>query len=173
MFCCKFVFKLNMMKRKTILLILAISFIALQACKDNSKDVEVSADAEIFKSDTIHLTLKADDKMKFDQTKLFVGENQVVVLTLKHTGKMSIQTMGHDFVLLNQGVSPSRFSRRAAKAEDQDYIPNSDQIIAHTKLIGGGETTEVTFKAPKKGEYDFLCSFPGHQPSMNGKFIVK
>src|SRR5690625_3858756 len=152
--------KLNMMTRKTILLILAIGFIGFQACKDNSKDAEVSADAEIFQTDTIHLTLKADDKMKFDQEKLYVGENQVVVLTLEHIGRMSVMTMGHDFVLLEQGTSPSRFARRAAKAEDQDYIPNNDRVIAHTDLIGGGETTAVTFKAPEKGEYDFLCSFP-------------
>lgn len=162
-----------MMKRNSILLILTICFIGFQACKEETKEAEVSADAEIFQTDTIHLTLEANDKMKFDQEKLFVGENQIVVLTLKHTGKMSVMTMGHDFVLLNQGASPSRFARKAAKAEDQDYMPNSDQIIAHTDLIGGGETTEVTFKAPEKGEYDFLCSFPGHYPSMSGKFMVK
>ena len=41
------------------------------------------------------------------------------------------------------------------------------------KLIGGGEETTVTFDAPAKGTYDFICSFPGHYALMKGKFIVE
>jgi azurin len=40
-------------------------------------------------------------------------------------------------------------------------------------LIGGGESTTIEFEAPEKGEYTFLCTFPGHFGLMNGKFIVE
>ena len=46
-------------------------------------------------------------------------------------------------------------------------------MIAHTKVIGGGQTTSVKFptSALKKGEaYTFFCSFPGHSAIMKGAF---
>ena len=40
-------------------------------------------------------------------------------------------------------------------------------------MLGGGEETTIEFEAPAKGEYTFICSFPGHYALMNGKFIVE
>jgi azurin len=31
----------------------------------------------------------------------------------------------------------------------------------------------VTFDAPPRGTYDFVCTFPGHATLMRGKFIVR
>ena len=60
------------------------------------------------------------------------------------------------------------------KASKNDYIPaKSSEIIAHTAMIGGGETTEIEFVAPEPGVYDYICSFPGHYAMMRGKLIVK
>lgn len=51
----------------------------------------------------------------------------------------------------------------------------SDQVLFHTEMVGGGETTEVTFTAPDEpGEYEYLCSFPGHYAAgMKGFLVVK
>ncbi|MEM7381126.1 MAG: plastocyanin/azurin family copper-binding protein, partial [Bacteroidota bacterium] len=65
------------------------------------------------------------------------------------------------------------FAAAAATARETEYIPESDAVIVHTKLIGGGETTSITFDAPEAGTYDFICSFPGHYAVMQGKFIVE
>jgi azurin len=58
---------------------------------------------------------------------------------------------------------------------DKDYLPAGDQrVIAHTKIIGGGESTSVKFKTSqltKGGDYTFFCSFPGHSALMKGKLI--
>lgn len=60
------------------------------------------------------------------------------------------------------------------KAKDNDYIPEDASLtLAHTNMVGGGESTEIVFSAPEVGSYDFLCSFPGHYSIMKGKFIVK
>ena len=42
-------------------------------------------------------------------------------------------------------------------------------------LAGGGETVEVTFRAPTApGTYTFLCSFPGHfAAGMRGTLVIK
>ncbi|MBS1491358.1 MAG: azurin [Bacteroidetes bacterium] len=121
------------------------------------------------------IAISAGDDMKYDRTEIKVKEGQTVKLTLTHIGKAPVATMGHNFVLLAQGVSPDNFSREAVNAKDNDYIPKGMEkdVIAHTKTIGGGETASVEFKAPSKGTYDFLCSFPGHFVMMKGKFIVE
>lgn len=123
----------------------------------------------------VNLALTGNDLMKFDKTELKVKSGQVVTLTLRHAGKGDIKIMGHNFVLLNQGVGIPDFAAKAAAAgQKEDWIPEGGKdVIAHTKMIGGGQTTTVTFTAPAAGTYDFICSFPGHSGLMKGKFIVE
>lgn len=123
----------------------------------------------------VNLALTGNDLMKFDKSELKVKSGQEVTLTLRHAGKGDIKIMGHNFVLLNQGVGIPVFAAKAASAgQKKDWIPEGGKdVIAHTKMIGGGQTTTVTFTAPAAGTYDFICSFPGHSGLMKGKFIVE
>ena len=53
-----------------------------------------------------------------------------------------------------------------------DYLkPDDTRVIAHTKVIGGGESATATVPVAKlkAGEtYAFFCSFPGHAALMKG-----
>ncbi|WP_299129709.1 azurin [uncultured Winogradskyella sp.] len=120
------------------------------------------------------LGIVADDNMQFDKKELRVKAGQKVKLTLKHSGKMAANIMGHNIVILKQGTDKAAFAAKAATARDNGYIPEgTDQVIAYTKMIGGGQITTVEFEAPEAGEYDFICSFPAHFALMQGKFIVE
>ncbi|MEM6879410.1 MAG: plastocyanin/azurin family copper-binding protein, partial [Bacteroidota bacterium] len=110
---------------------------------------------------------------RYDKSLLRVKEGQQVTLVLTHTGEMSKSLMGHNFVLLKKGTDIDRFAAEAQLAVSTDYIPESDAIIAHTEMIGGGETTRVVFDAPAKGSYDYICTFPAHYGLMRGKFLVE
>jgi len=122
----------------------------------------------------IDVKITGNDQMQFNVKVIRVKEGQEVTVTLQHVGKMAVNIMGHNFVLLKSGTDINTFGSAASAAKEADYIPNDGKdVIAHTKMIGGGETTSVTFKAPAKGEYDFICSFPGHYALMQGKFIVE
>mgnify|MGYP000156246136 CR=1 FL=1 len=85
--------------------------------------------------------------------------------------------MAHNWILLKMGVDPADFSKAATQAKTNDYIPQdrTGDIITHTDLAAGGETVEVTFTIPEEtGEYDYLCSFPGHfTGGMKGKLVVQ
>lgn len=142
------------------------------ATEETTND-DSAADATSDDAATVTIELNSTDQMTFDQTELRVPAGSKVKFTLHHTGKMPVTAMGHNFVLLNQGVDLEEFSKSAIGAKDNDYIPADADIIAHTRLIGGGESDEITFDAPAAGEYDFLCSFPGHHAMMKGKFIVE
>lgn len=121
------------------------------------------------------LSISGNDQMQYDKHEFKVKAGQKVKLTLTHTGTMAKNAMGHNWVLLKQGVDLAGFGQKASTAMDNDYIPESeeDNIIAHTKMLGGGETDTIEFTAPAKGTYEFLCSFPGHYALMKGTFIVE
>ena len=121
---------------------------------------------------TVNLT--SNDAMKFNTAEIKIAAGRTVKLTLKHVGKMPVAMMGHNFVLLAQGTDIDAFSATGVTARDTDYIAESmaDKVIAKTKLIGGGESDTIEFKAPAPGTYDFLCTFPGHSTIMRGKLIV-
>lgn len=173
------------MELKTRMAVFLTASILLISCgenKKNSETTETVVESENLidsgmeqKDGKVLVVLSSDDRMKFDKSTIEVYEGQSVQLTLKHTGKMSKQSMGHNFVLLAKDVDVNAFGQKAASASSSEYIPQEEKtdIIAHTRLIGGGESDQIEFTAPAKGTYDFICSFPGHYGIMKGKFIVK
>lgn len=126
-------------------------------------------------SNSVNIGLTGNDLMQFNKKEIRVKAGQEVTVTLRHIGKLELMVMGHNFVLLKQGVDLPTFANAAAEVgKDGDWIPNNgEDIIAHTNMIGGGQTASVTFTAPEAGSYDFLCSFSGHWATMKGKFIVE
>ena len=132
-----------------------------------------SAKEEITLEKEIKIILNSDDLMRFDKNMLLVQSGQKITLTLNHTGKMDKLIMGHNFVLLKKDVDVMAFAEKAVLAKNNEYIPEGDEIIVYTKLLGGGESDTITFDAPEKGYYTFLCTFPGHWGLMKGKLVVK
>ena len=121
-----------------------------------------------------NVTIASNDGMRFDVRKINVSAGQKVRLTLNHTGKLDKKIMRHNVVILKNGVKASAFAVKAASSKENDYIPvGTSEVIAHTKMIGGGESTVVEFIAPEKGVYNYICSFPGHFAMMKGKLIVE
>jgi len=120
------------------------------------------------------ITIEGNDRMQFDTKEIKVKAGEKVTLTLKHVGKLPVQAMGHNWVLLKEGVVLKDFAMSAMQYKDNGYLPeDSKDVIAATKLLGGGETDTITFDAPEKGTYTFLCSFPGHYGLMQGTFVVE
>ena len=115
------------------------------------------------------------DQMTFDKKEIAVAADCTEVeVTLKHVGKMPVAAMGHNWVLSNTADAQPVANDGLSAGVANDHIKKGDtRVIAHTKLIGGGQTTSVKFKttALKKGEaYTFFCSFPGHVALMKGTF---
>ena len=123
--------------------------------------------------EVITIELAGNDQMQYDQLFLQVDAGTRIKLTLTHTGKMAKAVMGHNFVLLKEGTNLGGFVKDALQAVDNDYVPaDSDAIIAHTKMLGGGESDTIEFDAPAPGSYDYICTFPGHFAVMKGKLVV-
>lgn len=132
-----------------------------------------AANADVPKS--VEIVIEGNDQMKFNLDKIEVYAGQMVKLTLKHTGELPAESMGHNWTLLAKGVDPMEFGAASANAKDTDYLPagRESDVIAKTKTIGGGEEVTIEFEAPSRGMYTFICAFPGHYAMMKGRFLVK
>lgn len=124
------------------------------------------------------IELTGSDQMQFGSKALEATVGDTIVLTLKHIGALPKVAMGHNFVLLKSGTKVPEFAMEAMKAVATEYIPADEAskkaIVAHTKLVGGGESDTVTFAAPTEpGAYPYVCTFPGHFGIMQGVLTVK
>lgn len=112
------------------------------------------------------IQISANDQMKFSTNELRVKANEKVTLTMKNEGTQPKESMGHNFVLLKDGTDLAGFAASAINAPD--HIPaNNPAIVAHTKLLGPGESDTIEFTVPA-GSYTYICSFPGHYLTMTG-----
>ena len=119
------------------------------------------------------LVLNSNDQMLFDKSVLKAKAGEEVNLLLNHTGQIGKEFMGHNFVLLKNGVDVDDFAQAAMLAKESEYIPAGDDTIAYTSMIGGGESDQISFTVDEAGTYVFLCTFPGHYQIMRGEFIVE
>ncbi|MEO0444748.1 MAG: azurin [Verrucomicrobiota bacterium] len=150
----------------SVLFTLALAVVGLCA----PLQAEEAAEADV------KVTISGNDTMQFDVKEFEVGVGQTVELTLKHTGALPKAAMGHNVVILKKEMALMDFAMKAVAAAATEYIPAdlAENVLAHTKLIGGGEEDVITFVAPAEaGNYEFLCSFPGHFGLMKGIMIVK
>jgi len=95
-------------------------------------------------------------------------------VTLKHSGTLAAPVMGHNWVLAKTADMQGVINDGLTAGLANDHVKKGDtRVIAHTKIVGGGQTASVKFSTSllKKGEaYSFFCTFPGHWSMMKGAF---
>ena len=115
--------------------------------------------------------------MQFDTREFTVKSGEKVELEFKNIGKLPKIAMGHNLVILKKGISSLKFGQKVMSmgANATNPLPESSMVdvIAATKLLGPGESETITFTAPESGDYQFVCSFPGHFAMMRGIMVVK
>jgi azurin len=98
-------------------------------------------------------------------------------VTLKHVGNTSKADMGNNWVLTKEADLKAVTREGFAAGFAKGYLnAANEKIIAHTRLIGGGESDSVTFPVSKltAGEkYVYFCSYPGHAVIMRGTLTVE
>lgn len=171
-----------MNKKVKISMIMLMGFLAITSCgkkettptDEQTEATESTGEGETPAVSNV-LVIEGNDQMQFNKTELHAVAGKPITLTLKHVGQTPKEAMGHNVVILQEGTDEAAFAAKAITAKDTDYIPASEKasIIAHTKLIGGGEEDTIEFTIDKKGTYNFLCTFPGHFAMMKGVLIVE
>ncbi|HTL91872.1 MAG TPA: azurin [Steroidobacteraceae bacterium] len=126
-------------------------------------------------TDPCQLEISGNDQMQYDKQVLTVPAScKQVTVTLHHTGKLPREAMGHNWVLVSAADFNAVATSGTAAGLANDYVqPNDKRVLAHTKTIGGGQTTSITFPTSvlkTGGDYRYLCTYPGHNALMRGTF---
>ncbi len=111
--------------------------------------------------------------LQFAQKELTANAGERVSLTFENT-----DLIPHNWVLSQRGAV-DRISDLAdklvtdPKALSHSYVPQSKEILCHTRLVEGTKSTTIHFQVPVEvGDYPFLCTFPGHTKIMRGTLHV-
>ena len=156
----------------------AASEAAPAAPASEAAPAEKTAEAAPAASGDCKATIDSDDAMKYDPKEITVPSScKQFSITLKHNGKMPAAAMGYNVVIAKTADKDGVLADGAAAKIENNFVkPNDERVVAHTKLIGGGQEDTLTFDVSKlaAGEaYEYFCSFPGHYAMMNGKLTVK
>ena len=122
--------------------------------------------------------IEGNDAMQYNVSSIVVPASCTnFKITLKHVGKLPVTAMGHNVVISKFADMQNVASDGMKAALAENYVkPGDDRVIAHSKMIGGGETTSFSFPVSKfeaGGRYEFFCSFPGHAALMKGTIAVE
>jgi azurin len=116
--------------------------------------------------------IEVGDALSYSTSEMVVGAGcEIVSVTIKHTGKLTAAAMGHNWVLSKADDFQTITAAAAGAGMANDYVPESDAVIAHTALVGGGQSDTISFSTEGlSGDgFVFFCSFPGHWSVMKGE----
>ena len=109
------------------------------------------------------------DSLQFDKRKLTAQAGKLVVITFKNASTVN----QHNFVVVREGTKDEVAAAGTGAGPDNGWLPpGDDRVLAHTGLLDPGLTEELRFTAPPPGNYQFVCTFPGHNFTMFGAFGV-
>lgn len=113
------------------------------------------------------LNLGTKPGLKFDPSQFQVRAGSRIRVVFTNNDDML-----HNFVLVLPGTALTVGQLAMAlglEGQQQDYIPPTDQVLHHTRLLPPNAAEVIYFKAPEKpGDYPYECSVPGHFYSMQG-----
>lgn len=123
------------------------------------------------------LTVKGTDNLKFSVELIEASPGETIRMTLEVVSNMPKTAMGHNIAIVDKDADVQEFVMQSMSAKDNEYIAPAleDQVVAFTKMIGGGETSVIEFTVPDEpGDYVYVCTFPGHYfAGMKGILRVK
>ena len=158
----------------------ALLVLAAAGCRSetpsSSPDAPATAEAPAAPAMPVdRIEIVGDDQMRFSETAFTVKAGTSVTVTLRNAGQLPKETFGHNLVLLRASADADAYATAAMGAREAGFIPadRAADVVAHTRLLGPGETDTLTFTAPTEpGTSPYLCTFPGHGSSMRGTMTV-
>lgn len=120
-----------------------------------------------------NVTVEGNDQMQFNVKSIEVPKAcKSYTVTLKHVGKMPKSAMGHNIVLTTTADATGAAADGMKAGAAAEYVKAGDtRVLAHSKVIGGGESTDMVIDVTKLKagtDYTYFCSFPGHSFIMKG-----
>ncbi|MCX6854075.1 MAG: plastocyanin/azurin family copper-binding protein, partial [Verrucomicrobia bacterium] len=111
-------------------------------------------------------------QMKYDESEIVVRPSEKVKIIFENGDDLP-----HNLVFCQPGTDTMTMAmKQMEKPEDalkRNWLPDDKSIWLHSKMLNPHEKDELVFTAPEKpGDYPYVCTFPGHALTMNGKLKV-
>jgi glucose/arabinose dehydrogenase/azurin len=114
------------------------------------------------------------EQMRYDTPRLVVEPGKPFEVIFENNDMMP-----HNFVVVQPGarqaVAEAAQTMPPTQLDDagRAYVPRDPRILAATRLVSPGRRERLQIPAPaREGEYEYVCTFPGHWMIMWGKLIV-
>ena len=115
------------------------------------------------------------EQMRYDTSRLVVEAGKPFEVIIEN-----VDLMPHNFVVVQPGTRQAVSEAvQLQKPDELDkkgraYVPLADhRVLEATKMLEAGEKTTLKMTAPpNEGEYEYVCTFPGHWMIMWGKLVV-
>ena len=114
------------------------------------------------------------EQMRYDTPRLVVEAGKPLEIILENA-----DFMPHNLAVVRPGTREKVANLAAVmKPEELDgrgraFMPNTQDILAATKLIEAGQRARLSLTAPEEpGTYEYVCTYPNHWMVMWGQLIV-
>ena len=111
------------------------------------------------------------EKLQFALKEFTVKAGKKIKLTF-----VNPDFMPHNLVIVQPGAADEvglAAMQLGAKGFELQWVPESDKVIVSTKLIDHKGEHVLEFTAPEEpGDYQYVCTFPGHHILMRGVMKV-
>ena len=109
------------------------------------------------------------DALEFSSGSMSAAAGTKVVVTFNNSSGVN----SHNWALVEDGTKDAVATDGLAAGQGSHWLPVGDsRVLGATVLIGPGESADAEFTAPTAGNYQFVCTFPGHNFTMFGDFTV-
>jgi plastocyanin len=112
--------------------------------------------------------------MRYDTPRLVVPANQPIEIRFEN-----VDFMPHNLVIVKPGtrekvgLATARMKPEELDEEGRAYLADRTDILAATRMLEPGQKAVLKFTTPsQEGDYEYLCTFPGHYQIMRGQFVV-
>ena len=122
----------------------------------------------VFVIKTVH------EQMRYDTPRIVVEPGKPLEVIFEN-----LDAMPHNIVFVTPGARESvataaqTMSPTTLDKKGRAYVPASEKILEASQIIEPGQKQTLKFNAPENpGEYEYVCTFPGHWMIMWGKMVV-
>ncbi|MFM8334551.1 MAG: plastocyanin/azurin family copper-binding protein, partial [Opitutaceae bacterium] len=114
--------------------------------------------------------------MRYDTPRIVVQAGRAFDLIFDNP-----DVMPHNLVIVKPGTreqvgtAAAAMTPEAKDSKGRTFVPDLGSVIAATKMLENGQSETLKIPANQlrtEGEYEYVCTFPGHWMMMWGKLIV-
>lgn len=119
----------------------------------------------------VRIQLATEPGLQYDQNLITVQAGSRIAFTFENDDDMA-----HNVVITLPESADSvgeAAMNLGLDADALEFVPRMDEVLFHTSMLQPGQSETIYFEIPDTpGDYDFVCTFPGHHISMRGVLRV-